>query len=332
MEEKEYVEKKLDDKLKNLMKKKDYTQTELAKKSGISQGLISKYLKGESKPGYKNLERIAEELDYSFYKLIDEFDLKEEYDKNRKFINVCMNPNCPGIKNVNIGSTESILKGVRFPEKAPSGHKIEYCEYCGQTLINKCWCCYKPIERESSMYCGHCGSYLYMTCTNEECGQVLKVESQIPVFPGLVLSDEDFSVFNKAKHDLRWKKDYELTSEEKAVADKYLEQRRDYEWNKSPYDMLRLFIQNDYIYRDLACKIARDDVFYPERSSTKSKKNQSKENNKISVKVLYIDIPQINYCEVPFRAGCPICEQSDEFDLDYAIAEGNRIYFWDFQG
>lgn len=58
-------------KIKLLRKQKNLTQVELAKKSGVDRGYLSKIENGEGNPTYDTLQKIAAALDCKVGDLID---------------------------------------------------------------------------------------------------------------------------------------------------------------------------------------------------------------------------------------------------------------------
>jgi transcriptional regulator with XRE-family HTH domain len=57
--------------LNSLLKRKNLSQYELSKKSGISQGLISDYNANRKKPGETNLVKLALALECSLDELLE---------------------------------------------------------------------------------------------------------------------------------------------------------------------------------------------------------------------------------------------------------------------
>lgn len=62
------------EKIKNIMKEQDLNQKELAKKSGLAESTVSRYLSEDHVPGMKNFKRIAEALNVKPSYLLDDGD------------------------------------------------------------------------------------------------------------------------------------------------------------------------------------------------------------------------------------------------------------------
>ena len=322
-------------KLKKLMQEKKMNQSNLAEKTMISQGLISKYLNEEAKvlPGEENLRAILNILDYPFDKFLFETQLTDNFPKSQRSINICMNRYCPGRQNIDKNENSKIIKGISFPVRAPSGHENNFCDYCGHSLISKCWCCYKPIERGTSKFCSHCGSLLYLPCQKEECGQALLVESQMPPHPNLLLNEKEFIVFDNCKR----KNEEDYTKKEKEVVEKYKKNKMKKSNELTPFEQLNQFIKDDYVYRfryeisEYGLKLS--EIFFSKNFSKRILDHEKYDNDDIYIRLIHIDIPQIKYNKIPFRAGCPHCQgEGYGIDLDYGIADGNQDYYYDFDG
>lgn len=87
------------EKLKIAMSAKGYTISELSAKSGVSKGIISKYLKGYTIPKSNNIYRLALALEVSPAAFFD-FE-NEENSKQKNLINKIMNLTDSQIEDVN---------------------------------------------------------------------------------------------------------------------------------------------------------------------------------------------------------------------------------------
>ena len=322
-------------KLKKLMQEKKLNQSNLAEKTMISQGLISKYLNEEAKvlPGEENLRAILNILDYPFDKFLFETQLTDNFPKSQRSINICMNRYCPGRQNIDKNENSKIIKGISFPVRAPSGHENNFCDYCGHSLISKCWCCYKPIERGTSKFCSHCGSLLYLACREEGCGQALIIENHMVEVPSLVLNENEIKIFDNCKH----KKKEEYTKAEKEVINKYSNSKMENSSNFTPFEQLSQFIKDNYADQYTMSinefGLSLKEVYFSKSYSNRSQNKGAIDSGKIKIKIISIKIPQINFIGFPFRAGCPKCQNDGHYiNLDYGIADGNQDYFDDFDG
>ena len=71
--------------LSDIMKEKNINQTNLSEITGISTKTIQRYIKGESSPDLKNLEKIAKALEIPIEKLLGIKTLKVEFiEQNNK--------------------------------------------------------------------------------------------------------------------------------------------------------------------------------------------------------------------------------------------------------
>ncbi len=69
--------------LRNIMFKKNITQTDLAKKLGVTQTMISHWISGDRNPTLNSLEKISKALNIPISYLTED----NEYNKNQKNIN-----------------------------------------------------------------------------------------------------------------------------------------------------------------------------------------------------------------------------------------------------
>lgn len=286
------------DKLKELMKKKDLNQTALRKKTNISQSLISKYINNDNIPDLDNINRLSKALGVRNLELIDAIDQEDK--KKRRYekisneddviINVCLNTKCPGLQFEHKKIEEEKIRGIIFPFRDKSGDPINYCHYCGQKLVSKCWYCDKPMKDVKSRYCYFCGASLYLTCF--DCDQVLEIKLEYPA--GL---------------------------EEGKLIDR----------SASIYKNIQVLLEKHYVMYALLPFPKKDiSTYRMQLNSPEAMKEQEDEHLNVFI---YEDKEELSWCRnsFPIRAGCPICEQTDQFDLDYFIAADLRTYVYHFR-
>lgn len=174
----------LHEKISGIMKDQEINQVEMAYKTGITQGHISKIMNGSvTVPNIETIKKIAGALNLNHHELIKDTDYDLLETKRNSGYKVCVNPSCPGLKIVGektlmANLTGFLDEGGGNSKSIQGAHLVKhyyvlgepdekYCGYCAEKLYLNCSFCDNPIKDTQKPFCGYCGNYFFHLCEHE---------------------------------------------------------------------------------------------------------------------------------------------------------------------